>query len=161
MTLAPRGRANPAGISYLYLSSLSEASIAEVRPHPGEQISVAEFVVQKSRVLDLREPRKRVSPFLLESREDLEEILAVLPLLERLGEELSKPVLPASAAYEYTPSQYLCEFVKSRNFDGVLYRSSVSDGVNLALFDPDRVEALRVDTYRVDRVAVDTSPVGQ
>lgn len=101
-----------------------------------------------------------MSPFLLESREDLEEILAVLPLLERLGEELSKPVLPASAAYEYTTSRYLCEFVKSRNFDGVLYRSSVSDEVNLALFDPDRAEALRVDTCRVDRVAVDTNPVG-
>ena len=101
--LSTHGRANPAGISYLYLSSQSETSIAEVRPHPGEQISVAEFSVLAGRVLDLREPRKRVSPFLLENREDLEELLAVLPLLERLGEELSKPVLPASAAYEYTP----------------------------------------------------------
>ena len=33
---------------------------------------------------------------------------ADLPFLERLGDELTRPVLPQSAALDYTPSQYLC-----------------------------------------------------
>lgn len=151
---APHGRANPAGISYLYLSSLSETCIAEVRPHPGQMISVADFLVEKVNVLDLRDPRKRASPFLLENREELADLLAVLPLIERLGEELTKPVLPVSAAYEYTPSQYLCEFVKSEGYDGVIYRSSVSDGVNLALFNTGYAQPVELSLYEVDRVAV-------
>lgn len=152
--IAPHGRANPAGISYLYLSSSREGSIAEVRPHAGQRVTVADFEVADAKLLDLRNPRKSVSPFLLEDREELADLLAILPLLERLGEELTKPVSPDCAAYEYTPSQYLCEFVKSEGFDGVVYSSSVSDGVNLALFDPELAKWTDINVYEVDGVRV-------
>lgn len=80
-----------------------------------------------------------------------------MPLLERLGLELTKPVQPSSAAFEYIPSQYLCEFIKKRGFQGVVYRSSVGEGVNLALFDPDTAVGIEVTTSRVDRVTVEIS----
>lgn len=41
-----------------------------------------------------------------------------LPFLERLGEELTRPVLPHAAAIDYTPSQFLCEFVRRQGYDG-------------------------------------------
>jgi hypothetical protein len=81
-----------------------------------------------------------------------------LPFLERLGEELMRPVLPQAAAIDYTPSQYLCEFIKKSKFDGVLYRSSVSDGINLALFEPGRATSGAVQQHRVTRVTVDAAP---
>lgn len=153
--LAGHGRANPAGIRYLYLGSTEKTAVAEVRPHTGEMACVAAFKVPPIRALDLREARKSVSPFILENREQMLALRAGLPLLERLGEELTKPVQPRSAAFEYIPSQYLCEFIKKQGYQGVIYRSSVSDGVNLALFDPDLASGTKVWVARVGRVSVE------
>ncbi|UCZ57986.1 RES family NAD+ phosphorylase [Desulfurispirillum indicum] len=55
---------------------------------------------------------------------------------------------------DYIPSQYLCEFIKKHEYHGVMYRSSVGDGVNLALFNPDHAIPQSVDLYIVSRVTV-------
>jgi hypothetical protein len=98
-----------------------------------------------------------VSPFLLGGSSDIGQLRADMPFLERLGEELTRPVLPSGAAIDYIPSQYLCEFVKQIGYDGVVYRSSVSEGINLALFDPSKAEGGAASRYRVDRVSVDVA----
>ncbi|MDC7785301.1 RES family NAD+ phosphorylase [Rhodoplanes sp. TEM] len=154
---ASHGRANPAGIPYLYLGSKPETAISEVRPHTGETACVAEYKVPKIRTVDLRSPRKTVSPFMLSDATEIGQLRADLPLLEQLGEELTRPVLPQGAAIDYIPSQYLCEFIKKRRFDGVIYRSSVSDGINLALFDPDVAACGKIEMYSVTKVMVSVS----
>lgn len=155
---ASHGRANPAGIPYLYLGSLPETAVAEIRPHTGEIACVANFTIPKINAVDLRHPRELTSPFILTDASEIGQLRADLPFLERLGEELTRPVLPQGAAIDYIPSQYLCEFIKKSGFDGVVYRSSVSDGINLALFDPDKAEGGNVVQYNVKRVAVDVVP---
>jgi hypothetical protein len=82
-----------------------------------------------------------------------------IEFLERLGRELTTPVLPNAAAIDYIPSQYLCEFIKKCGYQGVVYSSSVSDGVNLALFDPNRADAGDIQEYAIDRVSVEMSDV--
>lgn len=157
--LASHGRANPTGIPYLYLGSLADTAVAEVRPHTGEVACVAEFhLKQPITAVDLRNPRKPVSPFLLSDASEIGQMRADLLFLEQLGSELTRPVLPRSAAIDYLPSQYLCEFIKKSNFDGVLYSSSVSNGINLALFDPAKAVASEVSLYNVNRVSVEVSP---
>lgn len=133
--LTSHGRANTVGIPYLYLGSKPETAVAEVRPNNDEKSCVAEFLVKDLNVVDLCNPRKRVSPFIQEDSDAISMLRADLPFLEQLGNELTRPVLPIGAAIDYIPSQYLCEFIKKQNFDGVIYSSSVSDGINLALFD--------------------------
>lgn len=160
LRLASHGRANPAGIPYLYLGSTAATAVAEVRPQTGETVCVGEFMLGKVRAVDLRAPRLRVSPFILSDSTDISRLLSDLPLLERLGEELTRPILPKSAAFEYTPSQYLCEFIKRGGFDGVVYRSSVSKDINLALFDPARATGVAVRVVRVERVSVDFCQLG-
>lgn len=158
--IATHGRANPAGIPYLYLGSQPDTAIAETRPHTGELICVADFATPPDlRLVDLRQPRKVVSPFVLVDANDVARMRSDLPFLERLGDELMRPVLPQAAAIDYTPSQYLCEFIKKRKYDGVLYRSSVSTGINLALFEPARATPGAVVQYRVSRVSVDAVTV--
>jgi hypothetical protein len=158
--IAAHGRANPAGIPYLYVASRADTAIAETRPHTGERVSVADFTTPADlKLVDLRNPRKMVSPFELVDAVDVARMRSDLPFLERLGDELMRPVLPQAAAIDYTPSQYLCEFIKKSKFDGVIYRSSVSDGINLALFDPARVTRGAVVQYRVSRVSVESAPV--
>ncbi|KRC52352.1 hypothetical protein ASE16_04820 [Leifsonia sp. Root227] len=150
---AGHGRANPAGIPYLYLGSTPTTAVSEMRPHTGELACVAEFEIPSMKTVDLRAPRARISPFELND-DEVGQMHADLPLLERLGDELTRPVLPQGAPFEYVPSQHLCEFIKSCGFDGVVYRSSVSDGINLALFHPDQATGVSVDQYNVTKVEV-------
>jgi len=154
---ASHGRANPAGIPYLYLGSTPKTAVSEIRPHTGELACVAEFAIPEIKAVDLRNPRKLVSPFILEDPSAIGQLRADLPFLERLGEELTRPVLPSGAAIDYIPSQYLCEFIKKSGFDGVVYRSSVSDGMNLALFDPTIAGDGTVSLFHVTKVSVEVS----
>lgn len=159
--LAGHGRANPAGIPYLYLGSEAETAVAETRPHTGERACVATFSIPPIRAVDLRDPRGQISPFILSDAEEVSQLRADLPLLERLGDELTRPVLPRGAAFEYIPTQYLCEFIKKSGFDGVLYRSSVSDGINLALFAPETAVGSDVSIMHVERVSVEVKDAGE
>ena len=154
---ASHGRANPAGIPYLYIASKPETAAAEIRPHTGEVACVASYFIPEIRAVDLRHPRKLVSPFILTDASEIGQLRADLPFLERLGDELTRPVLPSGAAIDYIPSQYLCEFIKTCGFDGVVYRSSVSDGINLVLFDPGKATGGAVSLFNVTKVSVEVA----
>ncbi len=157
--LASHGRANPAGIPYLYLASTALTAASEVRPHTGEQMSIAEFHLPAGlKLTDLRHPRKTVSPFILSDETEISLLRGDIEFLEKLGDELTRPVLPRSAAYDYIPSQYLCEFVKNCGFDGVMYRSSVGDGVNIAIFQPEIAQGIALKQHEVSRVSVNIIP---
>lgn len=159
--VASHGRANPAGIPYLYLGSTPETSVCEIRPHTGERACLAAFRTPEGlKLVDLRRSKKLVSPFLLEDAQSITRMRSDLPFLERLGDELTRPVVPQSAAIDYTPSQYVCEFIKKSGYHGVVYRSSVSNGINLALFDPTSAQPGAVTQYLVSRVSVDVKTDG-
>lgn len=155
---ASHGRANPSGIPYLYLGSVAKTAVSEIRPHTGEIACVADFTIRQPLVaIDLQDPRRIVSPFVLEDASAVGQMRADIPFLVQLGRELTRPVLRRSAAIDYIPSQYLCEFIKKSGYDGVVYRSSVSDGINLAIFDPSIAIGGHVALFKVDRVSVDIS----
>lgn len=155
--IATHGRANPVGIPYLYLGSETATAVAEVRPHPGEVLSVAKFGVDPSKLslIDLRRPKASVSPFMVE---DVTTLRADVSFLDRLGDELKTPVIPGEAAIAYVPSQYLCEYIKRDGYDGVVYGSSVSSGINLALFHPTKAAVAEVSEYTVTKVDFTIEP---
>lgn len=154
--LASQGRANPAGIPYLYLASTPDTAVSEIRPHTGEYASVADFEVSKDlKIVDLRNPRATVSPFLLSDEIEVSLLRGDIEFLVHLGSELTRPVLPHAAAIDYIPSQYICEFIKKSGYHGVMYTSSVGKGVNMALFDPEKAIPRNITRYRVSRVSVE------
>jgi hypothetical protein len=157
--IASHGRANPAGIPYLYLGSQPLTAISEIRPHTGELVCVLDFKLPNDlQLIDLRNARADFSPFTFDDADRIGKVRNALPFLERLGDDLTTPVLPQAAAIDYTPSQFLCEFIKRRGYHGVIYRSSVSDGINLALFYPARAtHGSDVIQYKVTRVSVEAS----
>jgi hypothetical protein len=156
---ASHGRANPAGIPYLYLASDPETAVSETRPHTGDKACVAEFAIEAGlRLLDLRHPRRTVSPFGLADEDKMGQLRSDIAFLERLGEELTRPIVPQGAMIDYVPSQYLCEFIKKCGFAGVIYRSSVSEGINLALFKPALAKPRSVSPYVILKVSVDVRP---
>lgn len=135
------GRANPLGISYLYVASDPDTAISEIRPHKGEKVTVAEFkVVQDLELADLRDPKESISPFQLNDDNELELIYKNLPYLTMLGKELSKPIIPQEINLEYLPSQYLCELIKQMGFHGIIYKSSVGNGSNYVIFNDEKLE---------------------
>ncbi|MFH1070598.1 MAG: RES family NAD+ phosphorylase, partial [Candidatus Glassbacteria bacterium] len=149
------GRANPAGIPYLYTASTPETAIAEIRPHPSELISVVKYEVTNSlRLIDLTNPHETISMSPIGEEED--DLLAMrhsLDLLSYLGNELSKPILPRAAELEYLPTQYFCEYIKNCEKDGVVYRSSIGSGINVALFADNKVRAVDLTLYEVTAVS--------
>lgn len=152
---ASHGRANPAGIPYLYLGSTPGTAASEVRPHTGEVACVADFTLPEGlNIIDLRNPRRLVSPFVLGVEDDIGLLRSDIGFLERLGMELTTPIVPQGAPIDYVPSQYLCEFIKNCDYDGVIYKSSVSEGMNLALFAPERATPGTVRQFCIDRVSV-------
>jgi hypothetical protein len=153
--LVSHGRANPAGIPYLYLASTEITAISEVRPHSGDWVSVAKVAIPELKIIDLRCPRKTVSPFSLKYEDTLASYREDIDFLEKLGGELSRPVLQKSAAFDYIPSQYLCEFVKNCGYDGVMYRSAAEGGVNLALFNPSRAVFVDVNSRYISKILVE------
>jgi len=148
------GRANPVGIPYLYTASNIKTAIAEIRPYKGDSLTIATFKIKSDlKLADLRDPRKSISPFELDE-DGLNQIFIDLDYLCHLGEELSKPILPREAHLEYLSSQYLCELIKHCGFDGVIYKSSVGDGDNYAIFSDDKLEAIETIVYSVNDIEI-------
>ncbi|QIO04709.1 RES domain-containing protein [Acinetobacter shaoyimingii] len=135
-SLATLGRANPYGISYLYLAQTESICIKEIRPNNGDTISIAKFCVNKAlNVIDLRTPRENIS-FLSLSSTDYTDILKLVSLLETFANELALPVLPNNSQKEYIPTQFITEFFKTHgNKDGIIFNSSYGEGFNIVLFD--------------------------
>jgi len=130
---ATAGRANPQGIPYLYLASDFTTALAEVRPELNQKTTVAEFeIIKKLNCIDLRK-YKAQSPF--KFGEKLKQYVDNSVLLAILGHELSKPVNSSDSFFEYLPTQYISEFIKSKGYDGILYQSSVGDGYNIVIFE--------------------------
>jgi hypothetical protein len=153
--LARGGRANPVGIPYFYGASNLDTAIAETRPHPGNNISVAKFkVIEDLEVINLINPRAMISPLEVAYQQGDEEYLLRLrydvEFLCHLGEVLSKPITPHVAELEYLPTQYLCELIKKSGYDGVKFQSSVGTGVNFALFGQHKIKSISVSSHRIE-----------
>lgn len=146
------GRANPVGISYLYVASKPATAIAEMRGHKGETVTLLDFTSTKDLALfDLRDPKNTISPF--EWLEEIEFVYKHMPYLALLGDELAKPVIPSKANLDYLSSQYLCEMIKKIGFHGIIYKSSISDGYNYVIFTDNRLKPGTMSQYRITEMS--------
>lgn len=123
------GRVNRPGVSYLYLASDATTAASEIRPHPGELVSMGCFDLTKDqRVADLR---AHDLTKLWRSDEELELLELIIAM-----EMAFATAAPPSNRGPYSITQFLGELFRQLGFDGVLFRSTVSNGDNLVLFDP-------------------------
>ena len=134
LALCSPGRANPAGIRYLYLAHTDSTAIHEVRPQRGASVAVAEFTV--GRDLEVFSLVTTGPPDFFDDGGS--KALDVRSLMVALSEELQTPVLQTAGNADYVPTQYLCSLVRAAGLDGVEYPSSLdSGGTNVVLFDPE------------------------
>ncbi len=128
------GRINPKGIMCLYLSNSLDTTINEVRAGLYDYISVGTFELSRDiRVVDFSRLNS-ISPF----SEDLDITVHAINKqhLEKLNDEIKKPLRRFDSELTYLTTQYFSEFAKSLGYDGIKYMSSMdNNGFNIALFD--------------------------
>ncbi len=143
---AKSARANPVGIPYLYCASDIETAIYENRPSITDNVTVAHFeVIEPIKVIDLR----FYSPFVFWRSEDFESAISQIDFFYKLGENLTKPINPKVAEIEYLSTQYICELIKYQGWEGVLYKSCLGEGYNVALFSQDKVKCTNTDFFNI------------
>lgn len=145
---ATPGRANRQGVSFLYLASDKHTALGEVRPHPGHYVSIGKFESLKDLTMaDLR--FVDLSKFYNDPKK-----LETFKLLRDLGDELGLAVLPEEKQ-NYLITQFISDIIRQLGFDGILFNSSVSNGHNLVIFDPNDFRYLDNDGELVRIVTVD------
>lgn len=153
--LAKGGRANPEGISYLYLSSDIRTTMYETRASLFDYVSVATFRLEDNlKIIHLSQETYDV--FRLAEIEQLGEVIRHESFINKLEEELSKPKRKSDSDLDYLPTQYLSELIKSMDIDGIEFKSSLyEEGYNLAIFNPEKLKAIRVEVYDVSKIDVE------
>jgi len=129
------GRANPPGISYLYVASDPATAVAEVRAELGDWVTVARVAIPQEpmRMLDLSQDIRIIDPF---EHNDLHQALMVRELLLTFGFELRRPIRPSDSAFDYVATQFIAEYFRQTGFGGIIFPSSLANGVNAVFFDP-------------------------
>jgi hypothetical protein len=126
------GRANPKGISYLYLATHRETAIAEVRPWVGSYVSAAQFMLKRDiRIVDCVATSHRLIIYSDEPNPQERE----REVWQDLDRGFSEPVTSADDTADYVPTQIIAEFFRANGFDGIAYGSALGEGHNVALFD--------------------------
>ena len=150
--LSSFGRLNRHGVSFLYLATKVDTAIAEVRPHPGQYVSIGQF--RSNRPIKIADfANINFLPFSANEKR-----LEDLHLIATIDRVLREPV-PPDKRHLYCLPQLLSDVFRQEGFDGIMFNSSVSDGMNLTIFDPDdfsyvdndaAVHLIREVTYRYE-----------
>lgn len=125
---AKAGRANSVGISFLYATTDKKTAIMEMRPQIGQCFNICEIEICK----DIR-----IFDFTYIAGKPKENEYVKLGDLYAISKEFSRPNY--GNVNDYFPTQYLCEYLRQKGFDGIRYKSAVSpEGINVIVFDTDR-----------------------
>ena len=130
-------RASYRYIPYLYVASSEKVSIAEVRAKEEDTVSVAIIeVLEDLTLFDLRQTKKNNEKCGVKDN-----ILIDLAML------YSKPVSTEDEQIDYVPTQYIAEFIKKCDYDGIIYPSSFFPGkvqdYNIVIFNYDKCRAIK------------------
>lgn len=140
---AVAGRANSAGISFLYATSDKKTAIMEMRPQIGQYFNVCKIEICKKIVL---------FDFTYTTNELKEDEYTKSGDLYAISKEFSYPNY--GNPEDYIPTQYLCEYLRQKGFEGIRYKSAVSpEGTNVIIFDTDSADkAYKIIESRVYEV---------
>lgn len=137
------GRANPRGISYLYLGSNEAICEKEIKLGPGQTYTIGKFQVKEHlKVVDLSN-HHIVSPFYF--GDQIRTYIELIEIMKMYVKELSSKASTEDAYFDYLPTQYICELIKKEKYDGILFKSSLTTehaDLNLTLFRESKVDCV-------------------
>lgn len=146
-------RANYRYIPYLYCSRSPYTALCEVRPRFRSRVSVATIGVFGSlRLLDFTNSHNQPNM-----------TTAKVNLFAELSHLFSLPVTEDDDTLDYVPTQFIAEYAKKLNYDGIAYKSSIiSDDINkdpdyhnVVIFDKEKYYAMRSNIILVNGIDMD------
>jgi hypothetical protein len=148
---ASDGRANPKGIPYLYVATDKETAMSEVRPWLRVTVSIATFKLQRNlKIIDFSVNHgENNHRFYFQEPSESEIIEAVLSDIDNA---FSKPTEASDLKSDYVPTQIISEFIKSKGYDGIAYKSSLAAGHNIVLFDLDSADVYKRYIFEVVKI---------
>ena len=156
-------RANPRGISYLYLSNKIETAILEVGAWIGQDISVGYFEIKKKlKCIDISKDKKKIPLFRWFGKEpSLTSDENEKFVWGSINSSFSKPIRSGEETINYIPTQHLSELFKNMEYDGIIYESSLmKEGYNIVLFNPANAFVRNAEIFRLDSIEPSISQVG-
>lgn len=154
-SMAREGRANPKGISYLYLATDKETAMSEIRPWIGSEISLANFQLTKGVSIIDCSKNLHLKPFFFSptdyyyepTAEEKEEAVWA-----HIDNAFSRPIVDNLDEAHYAPTQILTELFKNNGFDGVMYKSMLGNGHNIVLFDQNLIKMNSCHLFEVTKI---------
>lgn len=146
-------RANYRYIPYLYCANHPYTALVEVRPRLGAQVSIATIRVNEDiRLLDFT--MQTTSSKMTDTKKNLFADLSML---------YSKPIASDDDILDYIPTQYIAEYAKNLNYDGISFRSSLTpelarqdalthpelDRYNIVVFNYNKCSAIKSNVIKV------------
>ncbi len=161
-SMATPGRANPRGISYLYLCGDDQTPFYEVRPYFLDRVDIGEFIIIEDnlKIVDFTEKASLFRVFYDDDGDVFKQMVKRRVLFDAFSIDLSKPLRSFDSELEYIPTQYICEYFKDSGADGIMFKSSVrKGGKNLVLFHPEKAECVAVHPYEVNQITIERKEV--
>lgn len=155
-------RANYRNIPYLYCAADKYTSIVEVRPTISSKVSVATIQIYETLKL-----------FDLTIKNNLLQIPAQKKtVLQELSELYSKPVND-DELLDYIPTQFIAEYIKNNNYDGIAYMSSLTPEIktnnfnlvdtskryNVVIFNYDKCKVIKSNVYSIDKICFEPNQI--
>lgn len=161
--LATAGRANPEGISYLYLGSDKTTTLNEIKAGLYDYVTIASFKLKEDiSVVDLT-GIDDISAF---SELDFTQHAINRPHLKKINNEIAKPLRRQDSHLDYLPTQYICDYIKTIRYNGKIeysgieYKSSMNkNGYNLAIFDSSLFEFEDKTVYDIKELKYVVEPI--
>lgn len=149
---ASAGRANPVGISMLYLCDSVQTTMYEIRAGVYDYVTVGTFeLLSDIEVINLADLDK-ISPFFAANSYGIDYIRQAVNIdyLRIIGQEIARPLRRHDSALDYLPTQYISDFIKSKGYAGIEYSSTMcKDGINLAVYDENLLKCISTTVYDV------------
>lgn len=143
------GRINPEEICVLYLSSDKDTVLYETRANVYDYITIGTFKAKRPLKIANLSGFSSISPFIY-GDEVIEKFAINRNIFNEMAQEIAKPIRRNDSPFEYLPTQFIAEFIKSQRYDGVAYESTINKGgYNFALFDESLVECIEVETTEI------------
>jgi hypothetical protein len=157
-----QGRANAININMLYLAGEKDIAISETRASLKEHVTLATFVVKRElKLVDFSGENPDYAWYFQIGLKSDPKTYHVQDLLLHIGNAFSKPLTIDEANTEYIPTQVIADYFKSKNYDGIAFRSQFTVKEkqdkyrNYALFDLDSAEAIGSELCFIEKISID------
>jgi len=145
---ALEGRVNPKGIPCLYMAMDTNTAMSEVRPWVDSYVSLSEFrMTRDCSVIDCS--LDKPDP-LVDDDDDPGKFEGAV--WGDIASAFSRPSARDDTTADYAPTQILAELFKSAGLEGVVYKSMLGKGRNIALFDLNAAELANGTLYETKSV---------